>query len=93
MQGRPHGQARHRCEDSVLPHFVIASLRRSTVSSFVQGTGMRNPLSFTYSNGVASGVTDWGIGNVGNIVSFGQDAQNELYLLSATGKVYKLVRK
>ena len=54
---------------------------------------MRNPLSFTYSNGVASGVTDWGIGNVGNIVSFGQDAQNELYLLSATGKVYKLVRK
>ena len=49
--------------------------------------------SFTYSNGAASGVTDWGIGNVGNILSFGQDAQNELYMLSATGKVYKVVRK
>ncbi len=38
-------------------------------------------------------VTDWGITNVGNILSFGQDAQNELYMLSGTGKVYRIVRK
>ena len=49
--------------------------------------------SFSYSNGTASAVTDWGITNVGNILSFGQDAQNELYMLSGTGKVYQIVRK
>lgn len=49
--------------------------------------------SFSYSNGTASAVTDWGITNVGNILSFGQDAQNELYMLSGTGKVYRIVRK
>jgi glucose/arabinose dehydrogenase len=49
--------------------------------------------SFGYSNGTASAVTDWGITNVGNILSFGQDAQNELYMLSGTGKVYRIVRK
>jgi len=49
--------------------------------------------SFSYSNGAASAVTDWGIANVGNIISFGQDAQNELYMLSGTGKVYRIVRK
>lgn len=49
--------------------------------------------SFSYSNGTASAVKDWGITNVGNILSFGQDAQNELYMLSGTGKVYKIVRK
>ena len=49
--------------------------------------------SFSYSNGTPSAVTDWGITNVGNILSFGQDAQNELYMLSGTGKVYQIVRK
>ncbi|WP_425252687.1 PQQ-dependent sugar dehydrogenase [Janthinobacterium sp. NFX145] len=49
--------------------------------------------SFSYSNGTASAVKDWGITNVGNILSFGQDAQNELYMLSGTGKVYRIVRK
>ena len=48
--------------------------------------------SFSYSNGTASAVTDWGITNVGNILSFGQDARNELYMLSGTGKVYRIVR-
>ena len=49
--------------------------------------------SFSYGNGAASAVTDWGITNVGNILSFGQDSQNELYMLSGTGKVYRIVRK
>ena len=49
--------------------------------------------SFTYSNGSASAVTTWNITNVGNIVSFGQDAQKELYLLGGSGKVYRIVRK
>lgn len=49
--------------------------------------------SFSYSNGTASAVRDWGITNVGNILSFGQDGQNELYMLSGTGKAYRVVRK
>lgn len=49
--------------------------------------------SFSYSNGSASAVTDWNITNVGNILSFGEDAQKELYMLSATGRVYRIVRK
>ncbi|PWF46680.1 PQQ-dependent sugar dehydrogenase [Massilia glaciei] len=36
--------------------------------------------------------TDWPIGAVGNIVSFGTDGDGELYLVSASGKIYKIVR-
>ena len=49
--------------------------------------------SFVYSNGAATAQVDWGIVNVGNITSFGQDGQNELYLLSSGGGVYRIVRK
>jgi glucose/arabinose dehydrogenase len=49
--------------------------------------------SFVYRNGTASENTDWGIPDVGNIVSFGQDGQNELYLLSGAGGVWRIVRK
>ena len=48
--------------------------------------------SFSVSNGSASGVKDWGIANVGNIVSFGQDGLKELYLISSS-KVYRIVRQ
>jgi glucose/arabinose dehydrogenase len=47
--------------------------------------------SFVYSNGLAAAQTDWGIVNVGQIFSFGEDAQGELYMLASTGKVYKIV--
>ena len=36
--------------------------------------------------------TDWAIPNVGRIVSFGRDADGELYLMADTGKLYKVVR-
>jgi glucose/arabinose dehydrogenase len=49
--------------------------------------------SFVYRNGAAAENTDWGIPDVGNIVSFGQDGQNELYLLSGAGGVWRIVRK
>ena len=35
---------------------------------------------------------NWDIGKLGGIVSFGRDGDGELYLISADGSVYKLVR-
>ncbi|MDB5916558.1 MAG: glucose dehydrogenase [Massilia sp.] len=45
--------------------------------------------------GAGAGVRElagWDIGKLGGIVSFGQDADGELYLIGAGGVVYKLVR-
>jgi glucose/arabinose dehydrogenase len=36
--------------------------------------------------------TDWGISTVGGIVSFGRDADGELYLIGAGGGIYKIIR-
>ena len=36
--------------------------------------------------------TDWAIGKVGGIVSFGRDADGELYLVGAGGGIYKIIR-
>ena len=49
--------------------------------------------SFLYSGGAVSEATDWGIPDIGSVPAFGQDAQGELYLLAASGKVYQIVRK
>lgn len=48
--------------------------------------------SFRYQNGQAFEQLTWPVGNLGNITSFGQDAVGELYMTSASGKVYKIVR-
>jgi hypothetical protein len=32
----------------------------------------------------------WNVGDVGSVLSFGQDAAGELYVLSANGRVYRL---
>ncbi|MFC3110583.1 PQQ-dependent sugar dehydrogenase [Undibacterium arcticum] len=49
--------------------------------------------SFAYLNGAATHQMDWGNQGVGLILSFGEDAQQELYLLSDNGSVYRIVRK
>lgn len=47
--------------------------------------------SFSYRNGVAADPITWPVAAVGAILSFGQDAQQELYLLSSDGgKVYRI---
>ena len=48
--------------------------------------------SFRYVGGQASARRSWAVGPLGNVLSFGEDAAGELYVLSANGKVYKIVR-
>ncbi|HVD60794.1 MAG TPA: PQQ-dependent sugar dehydrogenase [Gemmatimonadaceae bacterium] len=48
--------------------------------------------SFRYENGQALEQKTWDIGSIGNVTSFGQDAAGELYITTATGKVYKIIR-
>jgi glucose/arabinose dehydrogenase len=40
----------------------------------------------------ASEQTDWPVAKVGAIVSFGRDSDGELYLITANGTIYKIVR-
>jgi glucose/arabinose dehydrogenase len=44
--------------------------------------------SFKYDNGAISDRRQWQVGNVGQVLSFGEDAAGELYVLSDNGSVY-----
>ena len=49
--------------------------------------------SLRYSGGQAAEQVDWSITNVGQIVSFGEDADHELYMLTAGNALYRIVRQ
>ena len=45
--------------------------------------------------GVGSGVrehVDWNIAEIGNVVSFGRDADGELYIVGSDGRIHKIIR-
>jgi glucose/arabinose dehydrogenase len=46
--------------------------------------------SFRYDDGKAEEPKDWDLGNVGQVLSFGEDSAGELYVLTAGGQVYRL---
>jgi glucose/arabinose dehydrogenase len=46
--------------------------------------------SFRYDAGEVRDRKDWDFGNVGQILSFGEDSAGELYILSSNGRVYRL---
>jgi glucose/arabinose dehydrogenase len=48
--------------------------------------------SFTAGGAGVTGLHDWGLAGVGGIVSFGRDGDGELYLVAASGKIYKIVK-
>ena len=48
--------------------------------------------SFVYAGGAVTEQTDWAIPGIGNVVSFGRDGQGELLMISAGGRVLRIVR-
>jgi glucose/arabinose dehydrogenase len=49
--------------------------------------------SFSYADGKLGASHQWIDGGLGSIVSFGEDAQGELYICSSNGRVYRIVKK
>lgn len=47
--------------------------------------------SFRLEDGEAVERREWEVGDLGQVLSFGEDADRELYILSANGRVYRLV--
>ena len=47
--------------------------------------------SFRWKNGKVSDQTQWNVGNLGSVTSFGEDADRELYVVAYDGKIWKLV--
>jgi glucose/arabinose dehydrogenase len=48
--------------------------------------------SFAASGASVLDVKDWNVAKVGAVVSFGRDADGELYLINGSGAIYKIVR-
>jgi len=48
--------------------------------------------SFPVNNGRVGQRRQWFSGGLGNIVSFGEDAQGELYICSSNGRVYRIIK-
>jgi glucose/arabinose dehydrogenase len=47
--------------------------------------------SFRYADGRATDERDWAVGDIGNVMSFGEDNAGELYILTAGGDVYRII--
>lgn len=47
--------------------------------------------SFRYSGGSVDDERQWSVGDLGRVLSFGQDSAGELYILSGNGSIYRLV--
>jgi len=48
--------------------------------------------SFRFWNGQAVEKVDWNVPSVGRVISFGEDANRELYAITASNKIYRIAR-
>lgn len=48
--------------------------------------------SFRFEDGAVTDEREWDVGTLGSVLSFGEDATGELYVLSSNGTVYRLAR-
>lgn len=71
---------RGRALPELAGRYLYSDFCRGWLKSFYAGTG-----------GVAEG-RDWNLRNIGRVVSFGQDAEGELYLITSAGGIHKIVR-
>ncbi len=46
--------------------------------------------SFRYADGTVSAHTEWAVGDLGNVLSFGEDAARNVYITSQSGRVYRI---
>jgi len=67
---------------------AIPGLRGHYVYSDYCGGWLR---SFRYQDGRVSDRHEWAVGSLGSVLSFGEDAAGELYILSANGNVYRII--
>ena len=70
---------------SALPELVGRFFYSDFCSGFLR--------SFRYGGGQAAEQIDWNIPSVGSIVSFGEDADGELYVLTTGNVIYRIVRQ
>jgi glucose/arabinose dehydrogenase len=49
--------------------------------------------SFRWKGGRATEQTQWNVGNLGSVTSFGEDAERELYVVAYDGRIWKLVAR
>lgn len=47
--------------------------------------------SFRLENGVAVDKTSWNLGSIGSVLSYGEDASGELYILTSGGRVHRII--
>lgn len=47
--------------------------------------------SFRLVGGQATDLRNWNVGDIGSVVSFGEDAEGEVYIVSFNGNVYRIV--
>jgi glucose/arabinose dehydrogenase len=48
--------------------------------------------SFGFADGKVTDRREWQLGRLGSIVSFGEDAQGELYICTSSGRVYRIIK-
>jgi hypothetical protein len=77
---------------SIIGGFVYrGSASASLVGAYLYSDYCKGFLrSFRYVNGTAEDPHAWDVGQLGSVLSFGEDAAGELYILSASGRVYRL---